>query len=246
MLSKQDLLSNFSEIVELGDGVFRCKDVLPKTTFFYYVKIGSHVPSGDDLLIVSENRIDDEFADSIFLSLRLEYEVSGLELRPIPANRYKFPLVIVAPANYHAYFKGRLDEKRGRLTLCMPIYRCEFSGTESVDVFFSLRREIVPTLDWERDIHPKIELRFDNSKTRSGTGNGYVFAKLATVMREIDNLNGVSNGFVEVKNYAGQVVEILSPEKGKYYLIRDRKDEDRELVDRSALQGMIWTFLTTE
>lgn len=245
MLSQQDLLSNFSDVVDLGGGVFRCKDVLPKATFFHYIKIGARSSSEDDLLIVSENRVDDEFAHSIFSELRLEREVSDLQLQPISANAYKFPLVLIAPAKYHAYFRGRLDEKRGHLALCIPIHRCEFSGTESVETFFSLRREIVPTLNWERGIHPKIELRFNNSKTRSGTGDGYVFAKLSTVMREIDNLNGVSNGFVELKNYTSQVVEILSPVNGEFYLIRDRKDEDRELVDRSALKSMVWTFLTT-
>ena len=177
MLQQQDLVSHFSDVVDLGDNVFRCKDVLSKVTLHYYVKLAGAGFHENDLLIVSENRMNDEFALSVFASLPRTKVTAGLELHAMPTNGYGLSLTILAPEQYHAYFKGRLDDKRECLALCMPIHRCEFSGNESVDDFFLLRRKIVPTMNWEREVHPKIELRFDNPRTRGGTGDAYTFVR---------------------------------------------------------------------
>jgi hypothetical protein len=123
--------------------------------------------------------------------------------------------VLLAPKDYHGHFAGRLDAKRSRLVLCLPIHRCEFSGDESVGEFFTLCREIVLALNWQREVCPKIILRYDNPKTQGGTiYDRGVFAKYATVLRELDLLSGVPEGFIEIINYKKQVIEILSPKGG--------------------------------
>ncbi|MDD2029424.1 hypothetical protein NPS42_26975, partial [Pseudomonas putida] len=43
--------------------------------------------------------------------------------------------------------------------------------------------------------------------------------------REIDNINGVSDGFIEITNWSGQVVEVISSSADVYVLIKDRRDE---------------------
>jgi hypothetical protein len=65
--------------------------------------------------------------------------------------------------------------------------------------------------------------------------------KYPTLLSEIENLNGVVSGFVEVTNYKGQVVEVLSPKKDVFTLVRNRKDEEvlthSKLVE--ALNGFV-------
>jgi hypothetical protein len=106
-----------------------------------------------------------------------------------------------------------------------------------------MRRELVPTLNWEREVTPKILLRFDNPKTRGGTGNSEVHAKYGTLVREIDNLQGVSNGFIEIINYRGSVREVLAA-GDMFTLIYERDDGRRETLDRGALVDSLYRFLT--
>jgi hypothetical protein len=51
----------------------------------------------------------------------------------------------------------------------------------------------------------------------------------------------VVSGFIEITNWAGDVVEVLSPREGAYILIRDRKDE--ESLTRDGLLCKISEFL---
>ncbi|EGH26394.1 hypothetical protein PSYMO_35101, partial [Pseudomonas amygdali pv. mori str. 301020] len=53
-------------------------------------------------------------------------------------------------------------------------------------------------------------------KTGAGVVEDGVFFRLNALFNEINNLNGISNGFIEVANWMGAVIEILSPEHDKY------------------------------
>jgi capsule polysaccharide export protein KpsC/LpsZ len=64
------------------------------------------------------------------------------------------------------------------------------------------------------------------------------------LLKEIDLLNGVSDGFIEVTNYKSKVVEILSLNMDTYTLIFDRNDATRQSIDRNNLIRFIEKFLT--
>jgi len=241
MLQKQDLVENFEGVVEIGAGVYRCQDVTPKSTYYYYLKLAD-AEDNDDLLMVSENKQDNEFALFVFNNIDFGNMDSYPVVVELPPNKNNFTSLYMADYSFHAYFKGILDNKRTKLVLCLPIYRCEFSGDESAEDFILMRRETVSSLDWERAVSPKTILRFDNPVTKSGTGDNEVLVKYQVMLNEIDNLNGVSKGFVELINYQGLVVEILSPELDKFTLIRDRDDSNRESLDKEVLLNKILAF----
>jgi len=242
MLKREDLDANFSGVTDIATGIVRCKDVLPKVTYFNYVRLGEGDDDSDDL-VISEGNPDDEFATAVLSCARSARAGGGLLLLDLPANKYGFEALLIAPSDYHSYFKGRLDDKRQKLMLCVPIYRCEFSGDESPEQFTTLRRDVVPILSWTRAPAPKIVLRFDNPKTRAGTGSRYVFAKEPLLAREVDNLDGVPNGFIELQNYKGRTVEIISPRLGVFTYIVDRDDTTRTDVDKRDLQKRLDDFL---
>lgn len=54
---------------------------------------------------------------------------------------------------------------------------------------------------------------FDNPGTETGTDGAGVLMKYPALLSEIENLGGVISGFIEITNYNGQVVEVLSPKK---------------------------------
>ena len=244
MIHYQDLLDNFIDVSDLGSGVYKFKVVTQKLTYFYYLKLSTFSLNDDDLLIVSENRDDSKFALMIFNIISSISTISKPTLFPLPSNEYGFSNLFLVPTDYHSYFKGILDDKRNSLVLCLPIHRCEFSGNEPIQEFFLMRRETVSTLDWKRPISPKIILRFDNPKTGSGTGNSDVLVKYNTLLNEINNLEGVIDGYIEIKNYKSSVIEILSPYFNNFILIRERNDQIRESLNKSDLLNQISIFLT--
>jgi hypothetical protein len=245
MLSYLSLVNNFSDVTRIGNGVVRCSDVLPRVTYYYYIRMAGESLAKHDFLLVSENMIDDNFASSILSSACSSTDGMTLEKVLSGENKYGFSHALIAPKDFHSYFKGRLDEERQNLLLCLPIHNCEFAGNESLDEFVFMRKQSVATFDWRRTMTPKIMFRFDNPVTQGGTGDMAVLVKFETVLREVENLSGVEAGFIEVTNYCGQIVEVLSSSNEAFILIRDFNDTKRESVDGKKLHAELWDFLTT-
>lgn len=63
------------------------------------------------------------------------------------------------------------------------------------------------------------------------------------LLDEIENLNGVSLGFVEIVNYKDEVLEIISPSSNVFVLIRNRDDNTRESVQKNAVFEFVQSFI---
>jgi len=202
------------------------------------------VGNGRDILLVSANEADDDFALFILNNQPSEIRNSEFDISELPSNKRNFSNLFFVREDCHEYFKGRLDNEREKLTFCFPIHKFEFTGNESREEFSILRKETIPILNWTRQPSPKIMLRFDNPKTKSGTGNSDVFVKFELLEREIRNLSGVANGFIEISNYKGQILEVLSPSDESFVLIRNRDDNDRQSLRSKELLKVVFDFLT--
>lgn len=235
------LVANFYPVDDLGDGLVRCGDELPKKTIHTYFLL----PAADGFtpFVVSDDLIDDAFAVMVLKTVG-DQAVERLTKSALPANAYGFTHVLSAPQAYHAQLKGRLDAERPRATLCVPIFESEFSGSETPEAFGLLFGRVVPTSDWRRAPHPKIALRFDNTKTKAGTGDGYVLAGFDLMLREIDNLLGVADGFIEILNHRDEVVELLFSHADTFTLIENRDDAAGVQIGREALPEHLRAFLT--
>jgi hypothetical protein len=246
VLSLADLEYQFPGLVRIAGGVIRCADVTPRRTLHYYVALAAQSDAAVDLLLVSEDRIDDAFAALVLSTAVATHDRDVLQKRPLPDNDYGMDTLIVAPPGFHAYFEGRLDTQRDKLFLCVPAFASEFAGNEDAETFRLLANKVVPHRDWTRFAHPRTQLRFDNPVTGGGTiGDGYVFATYDLVMRELANLDGVTDGFIEILNYRGDVLELLSPEPGRIVAITGRDDGTRHDLSADAAADTIWSFLAT-
>jgi len=241
LLKYRELVDNFSNVIDLKDGIYKCCEETGKSTYFYYVKLASGAKT-KDYVLVSRNIEDDGFAQKALERVGESAVGDEIIVCPMPQNGYYFSSIILAPSTFHSYFKGILDKSREDLVLCLPIHRCEFSGRESAAEFIEMRRQI-PDLDWRRAVYPKIKLRFSNPVTQGGTGGSEVVVSYSILLDEIENLNGVSLGFVEIVNYKDEVLEIISPSSNVFVLIRNRDDNTRESVQKNAVFEFVQSFI---
>ncbi|MCF5710683.1 hypothetical protein GIV19_25925 [Pseudomonas syringae] len=221
MIEERDLNEEFEGVKKISDNTFFLQDVMKAYTYNYW--LSSSVDH--DLLVVSENLIDDSFALTVIDSAPAKLVKDRPTIYELPNSSRNFSHVIAVPSNFHGYFNGRDGINRQNLFLCVPIFRCEFSGRESVSEFREIRLNFVPTLDWNRDAHPKLRVYFDNPKTGGGTVDEGALLKLPVLLDEVVRLEGVADGFIEITNWHDNVLEVLSASKDQYVLIYDRVDE---------------------
>lgn len=240
MITAEKLIANFYPVDRLSGGIYRCADEFPRKTIYSYFLLCD--APGFSPFVVIENDSDDDFARVVLDTIGCS-TVTSLTKVTLEVNRHGFTHLLLVPDRYHAELKGRLDTDRPTTILCIPIFDSEFSGTETVEEFFELRRNVVPTYNLTRGVYPKITFRFDNPKTRGSTGDDYVFARFDLVTRELQNLIGVPNGFLEIINYHGSVVEVVFDRNDQFIWIPDRDDAKREQLFKDSVEVRLWAFL---
>lgn len=222
MFSKEDLLGAFPAVEESGHGYYFFQHTLPKAVFKYCLKSSY----SRDFLTVSEDALDRDFAAFVLDPAPRLLSPLKPTLYNLADNDFGFTHVLAVPSSYHSSLKGGLESKREKLYLCIPIFRCEFSGDESEAEFKEMMQRMVPVFKWRRKVHPKLKVYFDNPRTGAGTYRAGALLKYPTLISEVENLNGVVSGFIEVTNHKGEVVEVLPPAPDTYSLIRNRSDEE--------------------
>ncbi|EEC0297172.1 hypothetical protein YV76_004692 [Salmonella enterica subsp. enterica] len=240
MITYDDLVNGFGESVEeLEKNLFKFRIELPKFTVFYYLLSADGI---GDILLSSKGCEDDKFAFNLYAQLSLTETIYALKKTNIHSNMYGFDSLLLIPPNYHNNLRGILDNKRDNLVLCAPIFHYEFSGKESVDEFREMSTKRVFINEWTRKPVPKILIQFNNPRTGTGTiDNRSVLTNFSYLMSEINNLNGVAHGFINVMNYLDEVIRITSGTTNVYRLSSATGEED---MSGDILNERIKEFLT--
>jgi hypothetical protein len=236
MIARQELAEEFGQVRDAGSGVVFFQDKIRGYTCSYWLAASRT----RDLIVVTETDIDDELALIIVGAVPDKTSCDRPTIIELPNDSSRFTHVIVAPSTYHSYLKGLDRIDRSNLLLCIPIFRCEFSGNELPEEFRELRQRSVPTLNWKRKKHPKLLVYFDNPKTGAGTEEQGAYLQIDYLFSEIENLHGVENGFVELTNWEGRIVELLWSADDKYRFIVERQDEHE--LSRQELLGRVMEF----
>lgn len=240
MISKTDLLGAFTTVEESGNGHYFFQHSLPKNVIQYCLK---SLPDMD-LVTVCDDVVDTDFATVVLNHAPPTLSLLQPTVFKIADNNYGFSYAMAVPGNYHSSLKGALDLNREKLYLCIPIHRCEFSGKESEAEFKEAMNRVVPVFKWKRDAHPKLKVYFDNPDSGAGTCEDGALLRYSVLLSEIQNLNGVVNGFVEITNYKGEVVEVLSPALDNFTLIRNRSEEEAmsfpDLINQILAFAGVW------
>lgn len=242
MLTENNIRERVGEIKNINQGLFLCPFQLPAKTINNYIKIEN--PQDLDFILVSFNLRDDEFANYLFESLPDQIDLTRISKNHIPSNKYGFSDVLLVPPTCHSQLKGIFDKERENLIWCIPIHKYEFSDNESKEELREMYIRTTPVQDWKRKGVPKIKIYFSNPKTKSGTVNeNPVILNYEYLINEIKEINGVENGFLEITNYKNEVIEIVSPLEGQYFLILNRDDSKRILMTIDQIIEAVDQFL---
>lgn len=222
MISQKELLETYKRVDLLAEDVYFFQDEMQAYTYHYWLKPSCQ----QDVIVVSQDIVNDSLALDVIRSVaNSSLDPDAPTVCELATSMAGFTHVIAVPCHYHGYLKSAKGVERKNLHLCVPIHRCEFSGSESEDDFREMRLHYVPVLNWEREVSPKLLVYFDNPKTGASTLEAGAFFQWSALLQEVDELNGVSHGFIEITNYKGHVVEVLSPKRDIFILIRNRTDE---------------------
>lgn len=234
MIIKDDLLMMFGEVVEIY-GCYFCKYVVVMYVFYCCVRN----VKGYDFVIVFKNVDDLEFVVSVVLNVLYYFLYDGLMIFEIFFNVYGFIYVMVVFSIYYGFLNW--IEKCMGLFLCLLIFWCEFNGNELVEDFKWFIYYIVDVNNWYRIKQLKISVYFDNFCIGGGMDKDGVIVSLEILIVEIDNVSGVSNGFIEIINYCGEVIEVLLLVEDYYVLICNCQDE--EVMDCVGLVVVVEIFI---
>lgn len=135
-------------------------------------------------------------------------------------------------------FEHENDMLNKRAFVAFPIYRCELSGDESPHVVDLIRHDLLPSLDWKRAPCPKVTIGYRNKRNKAGSRPR--LTKLATVLYEVDELNGSEGSWMEIENYAGRRCRVVVSQ-GRYTV--EFPAQDATPVDKSVLIDRIKRFV---
>lgn len=238
MITADQVENHFYPVAKLPNGIVRGADELPKQTHYTY--FGAPMAGDITPLTESLDLVDDNFAAFVLRHADPE-GTQVLTKTVLPANSYGFSHLLSVPPAYHSLLKGRgeLEEKRVAVILCLPIHDCEFSGNESVEEFYDMRRRTVPTTTWTRVAVPKIRLRFDNPRSGRGTGDVYTLATIESVIKLTADLADDRQSFIELINARDLVAELLQSDENYVTWITDREDASAVMVGRDQIAERI-------
>ncbi len=152
-----------------------------------------------------------EFLMSIEKFINADCTNRIVKIANIAYKETNFDAMLFIPSQYHTSFSTYSDRLYQKTIDVFPVYSCEFSGDESPDIVKFLRQDIVSTVNWNREISPKIKLRYKNNKTKSGTIEEKLYLdKWNNLLHELNNLQDCtdSSSFIEVENYKNEYIHI--------------------------------------
>lgn len=194
----------------------------------------------------SRDSFDERFASNA-LSFVLSHS-SGLSvgiplviLENFDGMEYCFDCIAVLSPLAAKQYEHEHDRLNRKSFVAFPIYRCELSGDESIDLIDLIRHDFLPSLDWKRSPHPKVSMAFQNATTKTrSTGTRPGLTRLQNVLKEIEDLSGTNGNWIKLVNYAGRHMQI---EWSDGHFIFDTPNQEVLYLDKSTATGVVREFV---
>jgi hypothetical protein len=153
-----------------------------------------------------------------------------------------FDCVLVVSPQANVLYQADSPALHSRSFEAIPIYRCEFSGDETPELFKLVRSDFVPTLDWRRSPAPRIWMSFrDAASGVRSTGHKSSLATLDEALYQIHQLPLAEDSWVQIDNYSAERARLSF--QSREYVIESGAGDTRA-VPESEIDGWTKQFLT--
>ncbi len=189
--------------------IFTYSDETPAASFHHFLTLAKD----EQMLLCTSFKVgDDQLAQTVLREAKSF--VSTVELtKPltiIPSAKLgPFDAFAMLSHEAHSLYET-IDENVFRATVVVfPVYKCELDGTESSDLIRMIRRDLLPTLQWDREPSPKIHASFVNGKTGvRSVSKKLKLASLPEIISILKQIEGCQNSWVEMRNWLGETLKI--------------------------------------
>jgi hypothetical protein len=199
------------------------------------------------LALVARDSFDQDLASALIGFVRKHYPElrQSIPCQILSGFKYegaKFDCILAINPNAHGLYVKESPRLHELTIEAIPIYRCEFSGDETVEILQLARRKYVDTLDWRREPSPRVWLAFsDVAMGVRSTGHKLGLTTKKDAILKVRRVAESSESWVELENYAGQHVRITFRDSG--YAIESKTLKLSVTIDRSAIDEWIEHFL---
>lgn len=225
---------------EAADGLWWHHDSTPAADFYHCLTTAR---DGQALLCATFKSGGRFLAPKVLKAAKAFLEVNetskGLTLLP-SGDVAPFDAIALVSAQAHALFQTFDAGLNAATTVVFPVYRCEFAGDEPADIVRLIRRDFLPSLEWDRAPHPKILAAFDNPKLGMGSKSTKLkMAGLADVLSILKSMDGCHAAWLRIQNWMGEVMVI---EFRDGYLCQRSGRAEMAVVDGEAAAERVQDF----
>lgn len=251
-MNKHDFLQKLSHLYEVTPLLdtkecFLVNNSTPSHVFHTVIKFfGDGIlafPSRDRFYRVETLELIDE--------IEMSFDVSKMSSDLFTIDRKKrshtagIDFYCVLGSDFHDTFSTKFPDAQQKTVVIIPVYRCEFSGNESPAVLKLMRKEFVPTLDWDRPPFCKATVAFENKSTGvKSTNRG--LSKQEFIFKELHSFRGGDGSSMEIENFLGQRIAVTRRNDDNYQIDGVTASAMREHVPTKLLEDRIGGFLKGE
>jgi hypothetical protein len=125
------------------------------------------------------------------------------------STNHVFDRLAVTHGDYHSAFKSDIPSVYKDTYVIFPCHHSEFLASDTAEDVNFCRNRVVKTLIWDREISPRVYLKFENKNNGVKTnGEEFLFGDFDYIMDLIDQLM-IDDGFLVVENYKRQQLELV-------------------------------------
>ncbi len=196
--------------VDSGLDVWAYTDCTPAASFHHYLTTGNKeqlllsasFKSGGESLVRSVLRNAKEWLGSSPAPDQTLTLISCADIAPFHA------IALLGHAAHSLYQTFDSLLHRGTCVV-FPVYECELSGGETPEVLRLIRQDFLPSLEWNREPHPKLRASFNNSATGVGSvKKDPRLASLTKILSELRKMEGCPASWLRVQNWREEEMKI--------------------------------------
>ena len=196
--------------VDAGLNVWSYTDSTPAADFHNYLTPGAQeqlllcatFKTGGDGLVLSVLQQVKEWIGSRSMPDQPLTLISCAGIPPFAA------IALLSPAAHSLY--QTFDPLLHHATFVVfPVYACELSGGETPELVRLIRHDFLPSLEWDRQPHPKLRASFHNSASGVGSVKKKPgLASLAATLSILRQMEGCPASWLRVQNWLEEEMKI--------------------------------------